>query len=263
VGKFKRAGIMTSGKIVLCVLATSVMLLAPEAVLAADLSPTPAAPLFAPAAKATYDWSGAYVGDQVGYGWGRSDAGASSFYYYPGGDFAGSIPGFSFNTAGAIGGVEAGYGWQTNGVYLGIEADASAAGIKGTYQDDVNKFSVDSTLQWLATARLRVGLPVDRVLLFATGGLAVGGVQGNLHDFYAGPGTINSSSSSTNVGWTIGGGAAVALSPRWTVKAEYLYADLGSQKYDFVEPSGPVWSHIGTSARTTASIARVGLDYKF
>jgi outer membrane immunogenic protein len=234
-----------------------------QAALAADLSPTPAAPLFAPAAKGAYDWSGAYLGGQAGYGWGSSNSGTSSFYLYSGGSLGGSIPGFSFNTNGAIGGVEAGYGWQTNGVYLGVEADASAAGIKGSYEDNVNKFSVDSTLQWLATARVRVGLPVDRVLLFATGGLAVGGVRGDLHDFYAGPGTINSSSSSTNVGWTIGGGAAVALSPRWTVKAEYLYADLGSQKYDFVEPSGPVWSHIGTSARTTASIARIGLDYKF
>lgn len=233
---------------------------APQAAFAADLMtrmPASTAP------ATTYDWSGAYLGGLTGYGWGNSDAGPSSFYYFPSGDYAASLPGFAFNTAGAIGGVEAGYGWQPGNLYFGVEADIAASGIKGSYTDNDNKFSVDSTLNWLSTARVRVGVPINRVLLFATGGLAVGGVHGELHDFYAGPGTINSSSSSTNVGWTIGAGAAVALSQRWTFKAEYLYADLGSQKYDFVEPSGPVWSHIGTSARTTASIARVALDYRF
>jgi outer membrane immunogenic protein len=235
---------------------------APQAAFAADLMTRMPAPVAPPAMATTYNWSGAYAGGQIGYGWGSSDAGPASFYY-TNGDFAGSIPGFGFSTAGAIGGVEAGYGWQWRSLYVGIEADASAAGIKGSYTDDVNKFSVDSTLQWLSTARVRVGLPIDRILLFASGGVAVGGVRGDLHDFYAGPGTINSSSSSTGLGWAASVGAEMALTDRWTVKAEYLYADLGSQKYDFVEPTGPDWSHIATSARTTASIARVALDYRF
>jgi outer membrane immunogenic protein len=240
-----------------------VLACAPQAAFAADLMTRMPAPVAPPAMATTYDWSGAYVGGQVGYGWGRSNAGPPSFYQFPSGDYyATGIAGFGLNTAGAIGGVEAGYGWQSHGLYVGIEADASASGIKGSYTDDVNKFSVDSTLQWLSTARVRVGLPIDRILLFASGGVAVGGVRGDLHDFYN-AGTINSSSSSTNVGWTIGAGAAVALSQRWTVKAEYLYADLGSQKYDFVEPTGPDWSHIATSAHTTASVARVALDYRF
>ena len=208
-------------------------------------------------------WSGAYIGGQIGYGWGNSNAGPASFYLYPSGDYAGAIPGFAFDTAGVIGGAEAGYGWQAGKLYLGVEADVSAGGIKGSYTDSVNKFGVDSTLQWLSTARVRVGVPINRVLLFASGGVAVGGVRGDLHDFYAGPGTIDSSSFGTSVGWTVGAGAAVALSQHWTFKAEYLYADLGSQKYDFVEPTGPDWSHIATSAHTTASIARVALDYRF
>jgi outer membrane immunogenic protein len=234
----------------------------PHGALAADLSVAPLS-MPMPMLATTYDWSGGYVGAQAGYGWGGSDSGPATFYLYPSGDPAGSIPGFAFNTNGAIGGVEAGYGWQANRLYLGVEADVSAAGIKGSYQDTVNKFSVDSTIQWLATARLRVGLPVNRVLLFASGGVAVGGVRGDLHDFYAGPGTINSSSSSVNIGWTAGAGAAVALSSHWTMKAEYLYADLGSRSYNFVEPTGPDWSHIGTSAKTTANIFRASLDYKF
>jgi len=251
---------MNLNRTVMCALA---MACAPHLAVAADLMTGMSAPAAPPAMATTYDWSGGYVGGQIGYGWGNTNAGPASFYTYPAGDFAGSISGFGFNTAGAIGGAEVGYGWVSHNLYLGIEADISASGIKGSYTDDVNRFSVDSTLQWLSTARVRVGVPINRVLLFASGGLAAGGVRGDLHDFYAGPGTINSSSSSTGFGWTAGVGAAVALNNRWTVKAEYLYADLGTQPYNFVEPTGPLWSHITTSAHTTASIARVALDYRF
>ncbi len=90
----------------------------------------------------------------------------------------GDPSGFELGSNGLIGGVEAGYGWQADNLYFGVEADASAAGIKGTHTDTASAYSLDSTLQWLSTARVRVGLPVDRFLLFASGGLAVGGHTG-------------------------------------------------------------------------------------
>src|ERR1700690_1047029 len=76
----------------------------PSAVLAADM-PTPE---LAPMAMATptYDWSGFYVGGQIGYGWSQSNTGLISFYN-AGPTFAASIPGIGISGAGLLGGIEA------------------------------------------------------------------------------------------------------------------------------------------------------------
>jgi outer membrane immunogenic protein len=55
----------------------------------------------------------------------------------------------------------------------------------------------------------------------------------------------------------------VPVTPQWTVKAEYLYVDLGSKEFDFSEPSPPGWPRIAGKASVTTSIARVGANYRF
>ncbi|MEJ0096893.1 MAG: outer membrane beta-barrel protein [Bauldia sp.] len=89
------------------------------------------------------------------------------------------------------------------------------------------------------------------------------GIRADLHDSYARAGRHQFLQFQHGWGWTVGAGVAAALSDHWTVKAEYLYADLGSRQYTFVEPTGPEWSKITNSARTTASIGRVAIDYRF
>lgn len=223
--------------------------------------PTYPSALLPPAA---YNWSGHYIGAVVGHGWGNTSVGEISFFDDPLDiDPVGGLPGFGFGTSGKLGGVEIGTGWQSGALYFGVEADIAATNISGTHADDVAGFSVDSTLNWLSTARLRGGVPVDRFLLFASGGLALGGVTADLHDTYPGPVVIDTSSSATSWGWTAGGGVAAALGDHWVIKAEYLYVDLGSQQHSFSEPSPPGWPLITTSGKMTASIGRIGLDYRF
>ena len=250
---------MTFDRTILSIAALAAAAL-PSAVFAADM-PTPE---LAPMAMATptYDWSGFYLGGQIGYGWSRSTTGPIIAYDpFPTVDF--TLPGIGINGSGLLGGIEAGYNWQSGHMLFGFEGDVSAAGIKGTYTDAVNNFSVDSTITSLSTLRVRIGLPIDRLLLFASGGLAVAGVKGDLHDNFSGPPvTLNTSSSNMSVGWTIGGGAAVALGNRWTLKGEYLYTDLGSKTYNFAEPL-PGDPLVTTTGKTTASIVRMGLDYRF
>jgi outer membrane immunogenic protein len=234
-------------------LLTTAIALAPHAVFAADIMMDPVEPMFVPIAAPVFDWTGGYIGGQIGYGWGRATAGTTTFFNDTFGiDEAGSIPGFDFATSGLIGGFEA-----------GVVGDVSAARIRGTYTDADLGFTVDSTINWLSTARVNLGLPFNNFLIYGTGGLAFGGVSNDLHDSYDGGSTIiNSTSSSTNLGWTIGAGVAAAISPHWVVKAEYLYVDLGSKGTSFNEPS-PGWPLITGSTSTTASIGRVSLDYKF
>ncbi|WP_249153093.1 outer membrane protein [Bradyrhizobium sp. AUGA SZCCT0240] len=76
-------------------------------------------------------------------------------------------------------------------------------------------------LDWFGTVRGRVGfVPTERVLLYATGGLAYG------HLLASAP-LIPLSWGSTRAGWTVGAGAEAAIDRNWSVKLEYLYMDLG------------------------------------
>ena len=252
---------MTFDRSILCVAALIAAGL-PSAVLAADMPSMEPAPLAMPMQQ-TYDWSGFYLGGQIGYGWSQSNTGTISFYdVLPAVTPFTTAPGIGINGSGLLGGIEAGYNWQSGHMLFGVEGDVSAADIKGSYTGA--SFTLDSTINSLSTLRVRVGLPMDRLLLFASGGLAVAGIRADLHDTYVNniPPVLNTSSSNTSVGWTIGAGAAMALSNRWTLKAEYLYADFGSKTYNFSEPN-PGWPLISTSGRTTASIVRMGLDYRF
>jgi outer membrane immunogenic protein len=135
--------------------------------------------------------------------------------------------------------------------------------------------SLEEKLSWLATFRGRIGvLPSDRVLLYVTGGLAVGEVKSTAGvttttstalSFGTPPGPTSVSSlaasSSTQAGWTIGAGVEGAIGGNWTAKLEYLYVDLGTVNNTFAgtAPFAP----ITTSTHVTDNILRAGVNYRF
>ncbi|GAB4066078.1 porin family protein [Ancylobacter sonchi] len=176
----------------------------------------------APAAYAppvpVFTWTGFYIGANAGYGWGSAD--------------------FSDDTDGFLGGIQAGYNWQFAGspLVVGIETDIQATNIESP------TFSLD----YFGTVRARLGFAVDQFLIYGTGGFAYG--RGD----YELAGLTN---KQTNTGWTIGAGGEYAFSPNWSVKAEYLYVDLGTETYATVV--GPL------DVGTTANILRLGVNYKF
>jgi len=72
------------------------------------------------AVAAVYDWTGFYLGADIGYGWGRSNGTLTNV--------AGAFPvPYSLDPSGVIGGGFIGYNWQISNVVLGIEADWQAA----------------------------------------------------------------------------------------------------------------------------------------
>ncbi len=91
-------------------------------------------------------------------------------------------------------------------------------------------------LPWFGTVRARLGFePIDRVLFYATGGLAYGEVDTSAAftvtaTSLGGTATTTASESATNteIGWTVGGGIEWAFWERWSVKVEYLYIDFGT-----------------------------------
>ncbi len=93
-----------------------------------------------------------------------------------------------------------------------------------------------NSLTWLGTTRGRVGFvatPDNRLMIYGTGGVAYGGGNSQFSAFDNTTGSFWSGNpSSTRVGWVIGGGVEYAITNNITIKGEYLYADLGSSKFN-------------------------------
>jgi outer membrane immunogenic protein len=104
------------------------------------------------------------------------------------------------------------------------------------YNDEYNAsglFSSEDKISGLGTARVRIGLGFDRLLIFGTGGVAVGNVSHSVSVFGDNYMVDNfvpeyrASKSGYKVGWTAGGGLEYAVSDFISIKADFLYYDLG------------------------------------
>lgn len=228
-----------------------------------------------PPPPALYNWTGFYVGGNIGYGWGDVDHNANplpSPVTFNASPFA-----VGLSPDGVLGGVQVGYNWQTGAVVYGIETDFQFSGIDDTatltpLSDGAGVpvagwNSVATTkLKYLGTLRARLGTTVTpETLLYLTGGLAYGRVENSSLTTYtpSPPFTYDGSTSSTKFGWTIGAGLEQGFG-RWTAKIEYLYVDLANADYTAfpLAPNPPF--RVGFDVdNLTISIARVGLNYRF
>lgn len=193
---------------------------------------------------AAFDWTGPYIGLQGGYAWGENDVGVDIPGLQPGID-ALSEPVVLFpeddgsiEIDGWVGGLHLGYLWQHDSLVFGIEADGEFADIDGDTDvlevpDGPPVGELEQEIDWLASLRLRAGFAMDRALIYATGGLAVGGVEFSGDVF----GTSDSEKS-TEWGWTIGGGLEYAFTDDLSARIEYRYTDLSKSdltitRFDF------------------------------
>ncbi len=240
------------------------------------------APVMAPA----YNWTGFYIGGNVGGAWGSADP-TTSTVYSPAGYFAtGSVPAIAavgaqgVNSSSVTGGFTAGYNWQINNAVLGLEGDINYFGFKGSATASAlypccapTGFTVSSSVSadWLATIRGRIGfLATPSWLLYATGGAAIAEVRGNFNftDTFAAA-TESAAIRDTRVGWTAGAGTEYAVGNGWSLKAEYLYVDLGrasatSTNLAAFVPAIAFPSNVYThSVDIKSNIVRVGVNYKF
>ncbi len=67
------------------------------------------------------------------------------------------------------------------------------------------------------------------------------------------PNTRGCRKAAIRLGWTIGAGAEFALTPNWSVKAEYLYMGFASRTYTFA----------GTDYGFDSNLIRFGFNYRF
>jgi outer membrane immunogenic protein len=215
------------------------IVLASGAAGAADIqSPAPAAPVYAPT-PAYYDWTGFYLGANGGF------AGGDSHFDFEGADLSRD----RFGTNGWQAGGTTGYNFQSGHIVFGVEGDLDWSGVNGSSSCGLSTLTCQTQNNWLSTARGRVGVAFDRVMPYVTGGLAVGDISAN---------TGAGSASTTNAGWTVGGGLEYGISKNWSAKMEYLHVDLGGFDCGTAcSPTPPVNVH------ANEDLVRAGLNYRF
>jgi outer membrane immunogenic protein len=221
-------------RMILTGIAAAALLALPLTAQAADLPrPSYKAPAYVVPAYAS--WSGFYVGINGGYGFGTSDWDRPPNGMDVSGGQVGGTIGYNFQTGSWVWGAEGDFDWSD------IQGDS------GCFGGATCKIEND----WFGTARVRLGYAGwNNWLPYITGGAAFADLKAS--------NSAISSVTKTQLGWTAGVGIEYAWRTNWSVKLEYLYADLGS--FD-----------CGASCSTTppdnvsfkTSLIRAGINYRF
>src|SRR5712691_89379 len=171
-----------------------------------------------------YNWTGLYLGVNLGYGWGSDSVRVS-------GDAAATEPAVAAGVlprslagspAGIIGGGQGGYNFQINRWVLGVEADVQGADISSSE-------SVSRAIPGFFTFVTKASQTLD---LF-------GSARGR-----------------------VGGGLEYAFSRRWSVKGEYLYYDLGELSKTVTDAKFPAVFQT-YRADFAGNLVRFGVNFRF
>lgn len=252
------------------------------------------------ASAPAFDWSGFYVGLNAGYGAGSPSVGFApndaNAYYGSCSllNFTTCPPGASLGLSGGLAGGQIGYNRQLGANWLvGAEADYDWSGARGTANSNFflgsvgpSTFVAKQAIESFGTVRARVGvIPTAPLLIYATGGMAFGVVRDSatLFSTSGGPGIggdngggygyictngeacFAGGSSGAKIGWTLGAGGELAIASNVTLKAEYLYVDLGRSGFDAVALAGgaPAPSSFSGKFDANLNVFRAGLNVKF
>jgi opacity protein-like surface antigen len=235
-----------------------------------------AAPAAAQPETTTVDWSGVYVGANVGWNSAASQvqpstATTNQLTGLSNGAATVNVPSATYPTSQmdfsdqswASGG-QVGINKQRGNIVFGLEGDMDALGGRArqfsSYALPATGLTTGAAVgidrqtdpNWTASLRGRLGWATGNLLLYGTGGVAFADVRQTALYSYAptvatgvaaanpgadlGPFANAASADNTLVGWTVGGGAEYAINKQISIGAEYRHSDYGSASYGFVAP---------------------------
>jgi outer membrane immunogenic protein len=219
-------------------------------------------PLYAPAAS----WTGFYAGANGGYAWGNDSKLSAAACEYSGYYAACDEGRRKLSPSGGFGGGQFGYNVQSGHLVFGVEADIQGAHISGSASlsllgGDAFAHAI-SELDWFGTLRGRLGYAANNWLIYATGGFAYGGVKDTLNVGILGN-ARTAGRDETRTGYAAGGGMEYKINPSWSLKGEFQFIDLGSDKL-YTEAHGYyAWAAASLKADHAYNTVRVGLNYHF
>jgi outer membrane immunogenic protein len=259
----------------------------------------------APLPVPLFSWTGCYLG--VNGGWiGGNDDYTTGLNWYGASSIGSQLDtpadrnllrhNYTPSSSGGTFGGQVGCQYQWGWLVLGGEWDANWSSLtednyftygKVAYLINLPGFAYPARtelthkqLDWFTTARVRVGAAWwDRVLLYATGGVAMAALDSYAQVNFFSPALPNTlvganwygAYRAQRIGWTIGGGIEWAFAANWTAKAEFLYLDFGSFSYTSpgvtfdpaIRPSFDPRYRWDTDIAAKEYVARVGINYLF
>lgn len=177
-----------------------------------------------PVPLAAVQWSGLYVGGQIGDAWSESDWRFDNFNYWNtlGPNLLGTD--FDQNASGVIGGGQVGFNYQAGAWVFGVEGSAAATDLSDSIRSPFFPTDTYTTdIRMLSTATGRIGYAFDRWLAYAKGGWAGADIRLN---FLESDTPVRANATTWVNGWTVGGGAEYALGRGLSLGVEYDYVGL-------------------------------------
>ena len=212
------------------------------------------------------EWQGPYLGGFVGYGYQMEDDNKTVLFdtnldgtfgdtvntfsmanaFSPGfcsGRANGTTPGSGCEQEdGAVDyGLRAGYDMQFGNFVFGGLIEVSRNEIEDSvaaFSNTPAQYTMTRELAALGAARVRAGFAFSNIMMYATGGYAVGLVDRSFSTSNGVNSFIEQGRGDDAQGFQYGGGAEFAFSPRWRVGAEYIRTELDDDRYR-VRSSGP------------------------
>jgi outer membrane immunogenic protein len=223
----------------------------------------------------SYNWSGFYIGGNVGGGWSNT-----RFDAIPGGDhflLAGQSVSTGNSNGNVVGGGQIGYNWQFQQIVLGLEGTYSGSAVRndtGIFPSAVfggEAARLNSKITQYGTIVGRLGFaPTNDWLLYGKGGYAVGRIETNPQDFFPLPATLQhfSNAGAWQDGYTAGVGVEYKWANHWVFGVEYDYLRFSSQNQSntFISTTGlPVGppTFYSQNVRADLSTVTARLSYLF
>jgi outer membrane immunogenic protein len=211
--------------------------------------------------EASYSWTGAYGGANLGVIWSGSQLKAS----HPSLLNSTSSYDTELDSADVNPGLQFGYSYQLDSHWvLGGEADFTYPSAESQYTfvnetgTAFDHYRVHNNLQ--GSLRLRLGYAIDRLLPYFTAGVSWASLGLDYEND-----KLNAYSQRTaQTGWVLGAGMEYGFLDNLSARFEYLYTDYGSAlNMDTPTISGSTDSLSAAHANLFTNVMRAGINFRF
>lgn len=216
----------------------------------------------APPMEPTWNWTGFYLGAQVGLNFKTETDDGLVLDSNLDGNFGDTVPFGEAPGTGAFGnnfghefddalsyGVLLGYDQQFDRFVLGAILDYNHTDIlesQNGFSSTPAFYREERTIENLSTLRLRAGyLVTDRTLVYITGGLAYGDPEYAFNS--NNPNGTSTGDADGDLGWVAGAGVETRITQNWSLTMEYLFTSFGDSDFNTSFNNGPFATAAGST----------------